>query len=156
MIISALVWLIQDFFHVFVTRIILVPEIFLLTALYMLVSGPLHPRRVAGWMWYVFCGGVLWDLRWAAVPGMSGLLNVAALVAVYWIWDRTPAGGRSTALFAAAAGTVHLLSGAALYLAWPLHVQAAMRIFAIQQLLMIPALAILCAIYAFKASKAHV
>jgi hypothetical protein len=156
LIISALVWLIQDFLQVLLTRLVLAPEIFLLVALYALISGPLHPRRVAGWIWFVFCGGVLWDLRWASVPGMSGLLNVAALLSVYWIWDRTPAGGRGVALFAAIAGAAHIFSGAAHYIVWSLPGGAAMRTLAIQQLLMIPVLALLCMIYAFKASKTHV
>jgi hypothetical protein len=156
LIVSAIVWLVQDFLQVLLTRLILAPEIFLLVALYMFISEPLHQRRVAGWIWFVFCGGVLWDLRWASFAGMSGLLNVAALVGVYWIWDRTPIGGRNAALFAAIAGSAHLFSGAAHYIVWALPGQAAMRTFAIQQLLMIPVLALLCMIYAFKASKTHV
>ena len=156
MIASALAWLLQDFLQVLVTSLILTPEIFLLVSLYKLVSGPTQQRRTAKWIWFVFCGGVLWDLRWASVPVMSGLLNVAALAAVYWIWDRTPAGGRGTVLFAAAAGGAHIFSGVVHYLAWASPGQAAMRTFAIQQLLMIPVLVLLCAIYAFKASKTHV
>jgi hypothetical protein len=156
LIVSALVWLLQDFLQVLVTRIILTPEIFLLAALYKLVSGPQSQRRAAKWIWFVFFGGVLWDLRWASVPGMSGLLNVAALAFVYWIWDRTPIAGRGALLFAAIAGGAHLFSGAAHYLFWAPPGEAAMRIFAVQQLLMIPVLALLCMIYAFKASKTHV
>jgi uncharacterized membrane protein len=156
LIISSFVWLLQDFLQVLVTRLILAPEIFLLAALYKLISGPQSPRRAAKWIWFVFFGGVLWDLRWASVPGMSGLLNVAALASVYWIWDRTPTAGRSALLFAAIAGGAHLFSGVIHYLAWALPGQAAMRTFAIQQLLMIPVLALLCVIYAFKASNTHV
>jgi hypothetical protein len=156
LIVSALFWLIQDLTQVLVTRIILVPEFFLLAALYKLISGSLLQRRIAGWIWFVFLGGVLWDLRWASIPGMSGLVNVAALVSVYWVWDRTPIGGRSALLFAALAGSAHFLSGAIHYLAWALPGHAAIRTFAIQQLLMIPVLTALCMIYAFKVSQTHV
>jgi hypothetical protein len=155
-ILAAFAWLLQDILQVLVTSLILTPEIFLLVSLYKLVSEPVPQRRAAKWIWFVFCGGVLWDLRWASVPGVSALLNVAVLTAVCWVWDRTPAGGRGAVLFAAFAGGAHLFSGLIHYLAWASPGQAAMRTFAIQQLLMIPVLALLCAVYAFKASKTHV
>jgi hypothetical protein len=153
LIVSALVWLLQDVMQVLAMDIMLVPEFFLLVALYKLISGPLLSMRVAGWIWFAFLGGVLWDLRWASTPGMSGLINVAAIVFVYWVWDRTPIGGRSALLFAALAGGAHFFSGIVHYFAWAVPSQAAMRFFAIQQLLSVPVLVALCMIYAFKTSQ---
>jgi hypothetical protein len=151
-----LVWLLQDVMQVLAMGIMLVPEIFLLVVIYKLISGPLMPIRTAGWIWFAFLGGVLWDLRWATAPGMSGLTNVAALVLVYWIWDRTPVGGRSAFLFAALAGGAHFFSGITHYFAWAVPSQAALRLFAIQQLLAVPVLTALCMIYAFKVSQTRV
>ncbi|MDR3254832.1 MAG: hypothetical protein LBT31_04645 [Synergistaceae bacterium] len=156
MIASLLVWLLQDFMQVLAMGIMLVPEFFLLVVLYKLISGPLVSVRIAGWIWFAFLGGVLWDLRWAASPGMGGLINVLALVLVYWVWDRTPAGGRSALLFAALASCAHFLSGIARYVAWAVPSQAALRLFAIQQLLAVPVLVGLCMIYAFKVPQTHV
>jgi hypothetical protein len=156
MIASLLVWLLQDFMQVLAMGIMLVPEFFLLVVLYKLISGPLVPARIVGWLWFAFLGGVLWDLRWATAPGMSGLINVLALVLVYWIWDRTPIGGRGALLFAALAGCAHFLSGIAHYVAWAVPSQAALRLFAIQQFLTVPVLIGLCMIYAFKVPQTHV
>lgn len=156
MIVAAAVWLLQDIFQVFAMGFMLVPEFFLLVAIYKVLSGPLYPQRVAQWIWFLFLGGVLWDLRWAATPGMSGIVNVVAVVLVYWVWDRTPLGGRSAFLFAALAGGVHFLSGIAHYFAWAVPSHAALRLFMIQQLITIPVLIILCMIYAFKVQSSDV
>jgi hypothetical protein len=136
--------------------IMLVPEFFLLVVIYRLFSGPLLPRLIAGWIWFAFLGGVIWDLRWTTSPGISGLINVTALVLVYWIWDRTPIGGRSAPLFAALAGGAHFFSGIAHYFVWDVPSQATLRLFVIQQLLTVPVLTALCMIYAFKVSRTHV
>lgn len=151
MIAALLVWLLQDMLQVLAMGIMLVPEFFLLVVLYKIVSGPLYPTRVAQWIWFAFAGGVMWDLRWVGVPGMSALINVAAVVSVYWIWDRAPAGGRNALLFAMAAGGAHVLSGVAHYVAWAVPSQATLRLFLIQQLIAVPVLIGLCLIYALRA-----
>jgi hypothetical protein len=156
MIPAAIVWLLQDLLQVLAMGFMLVPEFFLLVVAYMIVSEPLTYRRVSRWIWFAFAGGMLWDLRWAAVPGMSALINVMCVVFVYWIWDRTPLSGRSAFLFASLAGGVHFMSGIAHYLAWAVPSQAAIRMFIVQQLLTVPVLIALCAIYAFKAGGTHV
>lgn len=156
MIVSALAWLLQDILQVLAMGFMLVPECFLLVMMYRIVSGPLNPRRISWWVWFAFAGGALWDLRWAAFPGMSALINVAAVATLYWIWNRTPLGGRSAILFATLAGGIHFLSGIAHYFAWAVPSQAAIRMFLTQQLLSVPVLVILCMVYAFKATETHV
>jgi hypothetical protein len=149
-------WLLQDLMQVLAMGFMLVPEFFMLVVVYRTISGPLLPRRVSWWIWFAFAGGILWDMRWAAIPGMSGLINVAAVVLVYWVWNRTPVSGRGALLFAGLAGGMHFLSGVAHYFAWSVPSQAATRMFLVQQLLSIPVLAGLCLIYAFRASEPHV
>ncbi len=156
MIAAAIVWLLQDLLQVLAMGFMLVPEFFLLVVAYKIVSGPLTYRRISWWIWFAFAGGMLWDLRWAAVPGMSALINIMGVVFVYWIWDRTPLGGRNAFLFATLAGGIHFMSGIAHYFAWAVPSQAATRMFLVQQLLTIPVLIVLCAIYAFKATETHV
>lgn len=156
MIIAAVVWLLQDLLQVLAMGFMLVPEFFLLVVAYKVISGPLTNRRISWWIWFAFGGGMLWDLRWATVPGMSALLNLTGVAFVYWSWDRTPLGGRNAFLFAALVGGIHFMSGVAHYLAWAVPSQAAIRMFLVQQLLTIPVLIALCTIYAFKATKTHV
>lgn len=156
MIASAAAWLLQDLLQVLAMGFMLVPEAFLMVVLYKMVSGPMHQARVAAWIWFAFAGGVLWDLRWAASPGMSGLINAFSVILLYLIWNRTPAGGRNALLFGALAGGMHIMSGIAHYLAWAAPSQAAVRMFLIQQLLCVPVLAALCMMYAFRGGDARV
>ena len=156
MIISAFVWLLQDMFQVLAMGFMLVPELFLLVVVYKMVTGPLSPEIISAWIWFGFFGGVLWDLRWATYPGMSALINVAAILLVYWIWGRTPAGGRSPLLFAILAGVAVFLSGTAHYFAWAVPSQAALRLFIIQQLITVPLLIILSLMYSFGARNTDV
>lgn len=147
------VWLFQDMLQVLAMGFMLVPEFFLLVVICEIVSGPLAPTRIARWIWFAFVGGVVWDLRWVGMPGMSALINVAAVVLVYWVWDRMPAGGRSAFLFALVAAVAHFLSGVLHYLSWAVPSQAALRLFLIQQLIAVPVLAGLCLIYTFRLRK---
>lgn len=156
MIAAIVSWLLQDIGQVLAMGFLLVPEVFLLTVVYKIVSGPLDHRRISWWIWWGFLGGLLWDLRWAVAPGMSSLINVAAVMTVYWIWGRTPVGGRNALLFAMVAAGIHFLSGIVHYFAWAVPSQAAVRMFMAQQLMAIPVLIVLCAIYALKAREMHV
>ena len=156
MIAAVVVWLAQDMLQVLTMGIMLVPEFFLLTVAYGIVSGSLSQERISMWIWFSFFGGILWDLRWAALPGMSGLINVCAVLVVYIVWNRTPLTGRGVFLFAALGTGVHFLSGMARYLAWTDLSAAAERMFLIQQLLNVPVLVLLCMIYAFRKADVHV
>jgi hypothetical protein len=153
---AAAVWLAQDLLQVLTMGIMLVPEFFLLTVAYGIVSGSLSQERISMWIWFSFFGGILWDFRWAALPGMSGLVNVCAVMVVYMVWNRTPLTGRGTFLFAVLGTGIHFMSGIAHYLAWADSSAAAERMFLIQQLLGVPVLALLCMIYAFRKADVHV
>lgn len=155
MIAALIVWLFQDMLQVLAMGFMLVPEFFLLVVICEIVSGPLVPSRIARWIWFAFAGGVVWDLRWVGVPGMSALINVVAVVLVYWVWNRMPAGGRSALLFALLAAAAHFLSGVLHYLAWMVPSQAAIRLFMIQQLIAVPVLVILCLLYTFRLRHDH-
>lgn len=142
--------------QVLVMGIMLVPEFFLLTVAYGIVSGPLRHERILMYIWLSFAGGVLWDLRWVASPGMSGLVNSLLVHVVYAVWNRTPLTGRSVWLFALLAGIAHFLSGIVHYVGWAHLNQAASRMFLIQQLLGVPVLALLCMIFTLRKTDVHV
>jgi hypothetical protein len=156
LIISAVVWLFQDITQVLAMGFMIVPEFFLLMLTYEVVTGSLRPGRISALMWFGLYGGIMWDLRWAPQPGISGLMNVIDVMAVYAVWKRTPLAGRGAFLFAALAGAAHFLSGIAHYLAWAVPSEAAVRMFLIQQLLGVPVLLMLCMAYAFRKTGAHV
>jgi hypothetical protein len=156
LILSVIVWFSQDLMQVLTMGFMLVPEFFLLMLSYGVVTGSLRPGRISAWMWFGLAGGTLWDLRWAASPGISGLINAIAVTAVYTAWNRTPLAGRSALLFAVLAGAAHFLSGIAHYFVWATPSEGAVRMFLLQQLLGVPILLLLCMIYAFRKASAHV
>lgn len=156
MIAAALVWLFQDMFQVLAMGLMLAPEFFLLVSLYGVVSRPLYPTDVAKWIWFVFAGGVIWDLRWLGMPGMSSLINVSAVSLAAWIWARTPTGGRTVPMFALLAAAAHVMSGVLHYLSWDVPSRAALRLFAIQQLIAVPVLIVLCFVFSYRSRETHV
>lgn len=156
MIAPILCWILQDLAQVFMMGIMLVPELFLLVSIFCMVRGDLSEGSVSRWIWAAFAGGLVWDLRWASLPGLSALVYTLCMVCSYIFWIRTPTGGRSAALYAFIAGMAHVISGAVHYLVWAAPSQAATRMFVIQQLSALPALAILCVIYAYRSAKDHV
>ena len=149
-------WLAQDLLQVLALGVALVPEMFLLTIAYKVVTGSPRPERISLMIWTAFAGGILWELRWVTFPGISGLVNAASALVIYTVWNRTPAAGRGIPLFSLLAGAAHFLSGAVHYAAWSIPGQAAIRMFLIQQLLGVPALALMCVILAFRESDVRV
>jgi hypothetical protein len=150
------VWYLQDLLQLLAMGIIMIPELFLLSVAYEIVSGSLRPGKICILIWIAFAGGLIWDLRWVTFPGMSGLVNSLSVLAIYTVWNRTPITGRSVLMFGVLAGAAHVLSGVAHYLAWAAPSETALRLFLIQQLLGVPALALLCMILAFRKRAAHV
>jgi hypothetical protein len=149
-------WLAQDLLQVLAMEVVLVPEMFLLAVAYKVVTGSPSPERISLMIWLAFAGGILWELRWVTFPGISGLVNTAAALVIHTVWNRTPSAGRGVLLFGLLAGAAHFLSGAVHYAAWSIPGQAAARMFLIQQLLGIPALALMCVILAFRESDVRV
>ncbi len=156
MISLAFAWFCQDLLQVFSMGLLIVPELFLLYLLFRMLSSRHEPTAAAKWIWVGFLGGILWDLRWTNLPGLSGALNAAMIALVAWLWHRTPSPARTSRFFAVIAGGAHLFSGGVHFLAWGTPSQTLVRLFAIQQCLAIPVLAVLCVIYAWKVPESHV
>jgi signal transduction histidine kinase len=152
----AVAWFLQDIAQVLSMGVLLVPDFFILAVAYGIVSGPLGHERISILIWLAFAGGILWDFRWTATPGISGLVNSLAVLAIYTAWARTPLAGRGVWLFALLAGTAHLSSGAMHYIAWGATTHTAVKMFLAQQLLGIPAVAAVCAVYLFGTKNSHV
>ena len=150
-----LLWMLQDFFQVFVMGIFLVPDIFLLSLIMLAVLHPAHKDRQVMLIWAAFIGGLVWDFRWTNLPGLTAAFNGGAVAAVAYFWYKAPVQGRTTLLFAFYALLVQAASGLVHYVFWNVDTQAAIRQFMVQQLMSVPVLVILCLIF-WKASDKHV
>lgn len=141
------IFFLQDFLQVLVMGIFLVPDIFLMCAILsaLLKSGENNTQITI--IWTAFVCGLFWDLRWTNLPGVTAAFNGAAVSAALFFWYKTPAQGRSTALFASFAVTTQALSGVVNYIFWDTSSQAALRQFMVQQVLSVPVLVILCVIF---------
>ena len=151
-----MIWLLQDLLQLLSMGIIMIPELFLLSVAFGVVSGSLNQGRICMMIWIAFAGGIIWDLRWVTFPGMSGLVNSLLVLAIYTVWSRTPVTGRSVLIFGLLAGGAHFFSGVVRYLSWATSSESALRLFLIQQLLGVPVLALLCMILAFRKPRTHV
>lgn len=145
------IFFLQDFLQVLVMGLFLVPDIFLLCVILLALLKSEKSNRLIGLIWIAFACGLLWDLRWTNLPGLTAAFNGAAVAACAFLWYKTPSQGRSTALFAVLAFMTQVLSGVIHYIFWNVASQAAFRQFIVQQVLSVPVLVILCFIF-WKAS----
>jgi rod shape-determining protein MreD len=80
-------WLFQDLLQVLVHGWILAPDVFLMALLFAL---PLKDHEGGLLLWVAFLGGILWDLRWSGLIGLTGGLYVMALMGMKGIWELVP------------------------------------------------------------------
>lgn len=66
---------------------ILAPDVFLMALLFAL---PLKDHEGGLLLWVAFLGGILWDLRWSGLIGLTGGLYVMALMGMKGIWELVP------------------------------------------------------------------
>jgi rod shape-determining protein MreD len=89
----AIFWLVQDLLTVLTAGSMRVPEIFLLSLVYRLLTEEWDVNVSVIWM--AFLGGVLWDLRWIGLPGFFILNYVSVVMLVLWAWNTLPVSGRT-------------------------------------------------------------
>ncbi len=155
MIALAALWLIQDFAQVLMMGLSMVPDIFLLgIILSALLSNNRKDRQII-LIWAAFFGGLLWDLRWTNLTGLSAAVNAAVVSAACFVWQITPAQGRTVTLFTVISMAAQLVSGIVHYIFWMIPSQAAVRQITVQSLLAVPVIIIISLLY-WKASDKHV
>ena len=106
------VWLLQDFAQLLLMGICIVPDVFLMTALFMALLPGVSGERQTKLVWAAFAGGLLWDLRWTNLPGLSAAIGGGVLGLICFLWYKTPAQGRTAGtftVFAAHGGNLHRL-----------------------------------------------
>jgi rod shape-determining protein MreD len=85
--------MIQHLLTVLTAGMLRVPEIFLLSLVYGLLTKGRDANVSV--IWTAFVGGLLWDLRWMGIPGLFALSYTGVALLVLWTWNTLPAPGRT-------------------------------------------------------------
>jgi len=89
---SVIFWLTQNLLTILMAGTMRIPEIFLLSLVYRLITG--ERETYVSIIWTAFFGGLLWDLRWVGVPFFT-LCYVVVIMIVIWTWSTLPLPGRT-------------------------------------------------------------
>jgi len=155
MIALVVVWLLQDFFQVFTMGILIAPNVFLMSVIFMALKPRGEFENFGVFIWAAFLGGLVWDLRWTNLPGLTAAVNSAMTAAACIIWRKMPVQGRSVALFTIMTSVSMVVSGLVHFLFWTMPSQAALRQLAVQQLTGVPVIAVISLIF-WRVSDRHV
>lgn len=131
-----LLWLIQDMLQVLFMGFFLVPDLFFIGLLKVSIRDEQFKFQ---WpVWVALLGGVLWDLRWTSVVGLTGAMQALVLTMAMAVWNRTPSPGRSPLLWVVLACSSQLALGVVRLFLWGDSSLAALRMLLIQQLTALP------------------
>ena len=136
------VWILQDFAQLLLMGICMVPDVFLLTALMLALLPGVSRSRQTQYVWAAFVGGLVWDLRWTNLPGLTAAIGGGIIALACWFWQRTPIQGRSQTTFTFMCVGCELLYALAHVFFWTLPSQTALRLFIVQQLMAVPVIAL--------------
>ncbi len=106
-------WYLQDILQVFGEGHFFAPPLFLVMVLLLMSSERYdHP----GLIWFAFLGGVLWDIRWTGLVGMTG--GVYAVFATFFsfLWHSMPDTGKNRTVFFTFLMVAHLIIGGLRYI----------------------------------------
>ena len=151
--IYVLSWYVQDFLWVLGTGKVLVPEIFLMTLVFLAIY---KPGSGVGILWGAFLGGIVWDLRWMGFPGITSLLYVITLMTVRWIWYSLPLSGRTVTVFGVALWCANLPISMVRIFLWGARGGAIVHAYLAQQSYILPLVLLACAAYAWRLKNTDV
>lgn len=134
----SLIWLLQNFAQLLLMGICIVPNIFVLTSFLFAMLPTADGDRQTMLVWVVFVGGLIWDLRWTNLPGLSAAVGGGLLGFACYFWNKTPLQGRSTPTFAVLAALYHFFYSIIHFLFWTIQSGSALRQLAVQQLMVVP------------------
>ena len=139
-------WYMQDFLWILSSGKVLVPEVFLLTLVFLsLYSSEDGVRTV----WAAFLGGVLWDLRWTGFPGITSLFYVTTIMVVRWLWYSLPVSGRTISLFGLLLWAANMPVAIGRIYLWGARGLSILQAYLIQQSHIVPLVLLGCAAYAW-------
>jgi rod shape-determining protein MreD len=91
----ALLWialLARDLLQVVFSGTALVPDLAVLALVWLSVFRCEEPEPI---YFHVFWAGLLWDLRWTGVPGMTSASYILTAALTAWVWSSIPPGRRA-------------------------------------------------------------
>ncbi len=131
----AAVWFLQDILQVLLSGRFLAPDIFLL---YILFRMARTSGDVPSIVWGAFAGGLLWDLRWTTLPGLTASLYSLFAAACMVVWNHIPGSGRNPTLFLLLALSSQAITGLVRFLTWGSSRDVLAGVFVVQLLSSIP------------------
>lgn len=132
------VWILQDFAQLLMMGICMVPDAFMLLVLLFALLPPAEKGRQSRMIWAAFIGGLVWDLRWTNLPGLSAALGGGIIGLACVLWQQIPVQGRSMGTFAMFAVACELLYATIHCFFWTIPSLTAIRLFTVQQLMALP------------------
>lgn len=135
MISLAAVWYLQDLLQVMFSGKFLVPDLFFLFVVFRIA---VMTGNVSSVVWPAFLGGLVWDLRWTALPGLTAAAYAFSATVCVLAWNHIPDSGRTPRLFLILAICGHLFIGIVRFLAWGNGRSDLFGIFAVQQIAALP------------------
>jgi len=143
-------WFFQDFLQVFLSQSIPVPEYFLLVLLFRVLLQEANDKSS---FWIAFAGGLLWDLRWTGLLGLSAGLYVSVVMLLSWLWHLLPVTGRTVWVFCSLLWLGPLIISVARSLIWDMNGSFFISGFLVQQLCIIPVIILMGAYFNWKVSQ---
>ncbi|MBQ9881600.1 MAG: hypothetical protein IJM42_03195 [Synergistes sp.] len=147
MIFLSLIWLLQDLVQLILMGICMIPDVFLLTILFLALLPWKTRDDQSKLIWAAFIGGLLWDLRWTNLPGFTSAVGCGLVGAACIMWQKLPAIGRTPVAFMFISAACQLLYALTHCFFWAMPSQSALRQFIVQQLIAVPVIIIFTLLY---------
>jgi hypothetical protein len=141
------VWFLQNFAQVFLMGFMIVPDVFLMLLILMALLPSTPKDRQVFLIWAAFAGGLIWDLRWTNLPGLTAAINGGVVAVSCFFWHKIPVQGRSALFFAFVLILAALFSGFVHFVFMTVSNQVALRQILVQQLVGVPLAVIFALIY---------
>jgi len=143
-------WFLQDFLQVFLAGNILVPEYFLLFLLYRSLSTE---ESFIFFLWIAFAGGLLWDIRWTGLIGLTSGIYVSGLIMARWVWSFIPDTGKTGFMLSFFIWFPIFFVSLARLIVWGMGRELLFQSFMIQQACIIPVLVIFAVFHSRKVAS---
>ncbi|NLV82150.1 MAG: hypothetical protein GXZ18_03955 [Synergistaceae bacterium] len=141
------IWILQDLLQTLTMGLCIIPDFFLMSIIYLALTSNSNKERQITLIWIAFIGGLFWDLRWTNLPGLTAAINGGMVALSCFLWEKTPAQGRSVGMFVFLLVCTQVFSRLINLIFWTIPSQVAFRQLIVQLLLSVPIIVILSFFY---------